>query len=73
VYKNQNPQDPKNPKPHGPFAAFHRGDLDYYKKLVAIVTAFRNRYELASFNFKELDKFLWRLGKRILKGENHTS
>lgn len=73
AYKKQNPQDPKKQNPHGPFAKFHRDDLDYYKKLVAIITAFRNQYELTSFNFKELDKFLWRLGKRILKGENHTS
>jgi hypothetical protein len=73
AYKKQIPQSPKKQNPNGPFAKFKRDDLEYYEKLVAMVTAFRNHYELTSFNFKELDKFLWRLGKRIVKGENHTS
>ena len=49
------------------FAEFHREDLFYYKKLVEIVRAFRNYYELSWFNLKELDKFMFRSGEQILK------
>ena len=49
------------------FAKFCQEDLYYYKKLVEIVRAFRNYYELSCFNFKELDKFMYRSGGQILK------
>ena len=49
------------------FTKFRQGDLWYYKKLVEIVRAFRNYYELSCFNFKELDKFMYRSGEQILK------
>jgi len=49
------------------FAKFRQEDLYYYKKLVEIVTAFRSYYELSCFNFKELDKFMYRSGGQILK------
>ena len=56
------------------FAKFRQEDLYYYKKLVEIVRAFRNYYELSCFNFKELDKFMYRSGGQILKSrKGHES
>lgn len=49
------------------FAKFRRKDLVNYEKLLAVVTAFRDFYGLDSFSFKQLDKFLWRVGGGILK------
>jgi hypothetical protein len=48
------------------FAKFHRQDLGSYEKLIAVVAGFRAFYGLESFSFRQLDKFLWRLGERIL-------
>ena len=50
------------------FAKFHRQDLGYYEKVVETVTAFSSFYVLNSLTFKQLDKFLWRLGDQILNG-----
>jgi hypothetical protein len=51
-----------------PFAEFqNKGDLYYYRKLVDTVIAFRNHYGLNSLSFKQLDKFMWRAGDRILR------
>ena len=50
------------------FATFHRQDLVCYEKLVATISAFSKHYGLSSLTFKQLDKFLWRLGDQILKG-----
>lgn len=49
------------------FAKFRKNDLWYYRRLVDIVKAFRNYYELTSLSLKQLDKFLWRSGDRILR------
>ena len=48
-----------------PFARFLSAnpDLwDYYQEFVGIMTAFRDFYDLRSFTFKEIDKFLWSQG-----------
>jgi len=50
-----------------PFHKFHRQDLWYYDKLVATVTAFRQWYKLDCLTFRQIDKFLWRCGGRILQ------
>ena len=50
-----------------PFAMFHRQDLWDYERLVEVVTGFRNYYGLNSLTFKQLDKFLWRLGFQLLR------
>jgi hypothetical protein len=50
------------------FAKFRRDDLWYYRRLVQTVVDFRNHYELTSLTFKQLDKFLYISGGRILKG-----
>ena len=49
------------------FAKFRNQDLWYYQKLVETVIAFRNHYGLDSLTFKQLDKFMFRSGSRILK------
>jgi hypothetical protein len=49
------------------FHRFHRQDLWYYEKLVATVTAFRHWYKLDGLTFRQIDKFLWRSGYKILQ------
>lgn len=49
------------------FAKFHRQDLGSYEKLVTVITGYRLFYGLESFSFRQLDKFLWRMGERILR------
>jgi len=49
------------------FSAFDHQDLWIYEKFVDIVAAFRNRYELTRFTFRDIDKFLWLTGERILR------
>ena len=46
---------------------FLQDDLSYYLKYVDIIKAFRTHYKLDSLTFKQLDKFMYRLGGRILK------
>lgn len=50
------------------FEKFHHEDLISYDKFLAVVTAFRSFYSLPPLiTFKQLDKFLWRLGEKSLK------
>lgn len=49
------------------FAQFLRQDLWYYEKFVTAVTAFREFYKLDGLTFREIDKFLWSSGYRILR------
>jgi hypothetical protein len=49
------------------FGRFHRQDLWEYGKFVEVVKVFRNNYNLAEFDFKQLDKVLWKIGGRINK------
>lgn len=49
------------------FAKFRNEDLWYYQKLVEAVIAFRNYYKLTSLTFRQLDKFTYLSGGRILK------
>jgi hypothetical protein len=48
------------------FFDFHRQDLYDYEKLVKIVTTFREHYRLGNFSFRQIDKFLWQTGYKIL-------
>lgn len=45
------------------FAKFQRGDLKDYQKFYDILLAFRSFYGLEKYNIKEIDKYLWQLGK----------
>jgi hypothetical protein len=49
------------------FANFHRKDLKDYKTLVQIVTAYRSHYNLDDFSYRQLDRFMWNAGDRILR------
>ena len=49
------------------FADFKKDDLFYYLKYVDKITTFRSHYGLDSLNFKELDKFMFLVGDRIVK------
>jgi hypothetical protein len=50
------------------FAQFrNKEDLYYYQKLFDAVLAFRSHYGLNSLTFKQLDKFMYRVGGQILK------
>lgn len=49
------------------FAAFRRDDLYDYEKLATVVRAFQVHYGLQSFTVREIDKFLWRVGERLLQ------
>ncbi len=49
------------------FTRFLRQDLWYYDRFVATVTAFRDFYKLDCLTFRQVDKFLWRSGDRILR------
>ena len=45
------------------FADFKKTDLKNYQKYHDILLQFRNFYNLNAFNLKEIDKYLWQLGK----------
>jgi hypothetical protein len=47
------------------FAVFNRGDLRVYDCFKHVVICFRQHYGLASFSFKDLDKFLWKAGREF--------
>ena len=50
------------------FAQFrNKEDLYYYQKLFDAVVAFSSHYGLNSLTFKQLDKFMYRVGGQILK------
>ncbi len=49
-----------------PFKAFSLQSLWTYDRFVATVTAFRDRYALNCLTFRQIDKFLWFTGGRIL-------
>ena len=50
------------------FARFrNKEDLYYYQKLFDAVLAFSSHYGLNSLTFKQLDKFMYRVGGQILK------
>lgn len=47
------------------FSAFKRKDLKNYRKFKEILLDFQRYYELERFDLKELDRYLWLLGKEI--------
>lgn len=51
------------------FASFKNEDLKNYLKFVEIINAFRIKYELTQFDYKELDIYLWLLGKKATRKE----
>ena len=45
------------------FSKFKNADLKDYQKFKNIIIAFREYYGLEEFNLKEIDQYLWQLGK----------
>lgn len=45
------------------FDEFHRQDLWQYVRFKSVILRFRDHYNLSSFSFKDIDKFLWLAGK----------
>ncbi len=45
------------------FAAFKSDDLKNYNKFKTVIDEFMLHYHLTSFNYKEIDQYLWQLGK----------
>ena len=45
------------------FSKFKNADLKDYQKFKNIIIAFREYYDLEEFNLKEIDQYLWQLGK----------
>lgn len=46
------------------FASFKSCNLKIYSKFKNVLIDFRKFYGLEEYNLKELDKYLWQLGKR---------
>jgi hypothetical protein len=49
------------------FAENRRSSFESYEKFRQVVSSFRDHYELGSFTFKDLDKFLTRRGAEIVE------
>ena len=49
----------------GVYTAFVHSHLGYYGKFLNTMKAFRSRYHLDSFTFKQIDKFIWLEAGRV--------
>ena len=47
------------------FSSFRRPDLKDYRKFKGVLLDFQRYYKLERFNLKEIDRYLWLLGKEI--------
>ena len=45
------------------FAEFKNSELKNYNRFKDVLLAFKDYYDLDGFNLKEIDKYLWQLGK----------
>ena len=45
------------------FATFRNDDLKNYTRFKSILEEFRNFINIDKYNLKELDKYIWQLGK----------
>lgn len=51
------------------FEKFKNDDLKDYPKFKNIILAFRNYYGLEQFNLKQIDQYLWQLGKEYFPNQ----
>lgn len=49
------------------FFSFKNDDLEIYLKFKEIILHFRKYYKLENYSIKEIDKFLWQIGKEYFK------
>lgn len=47
------------------FSKFNKKDLKDYKRFKEIIIEFRKYYGLDEFNLKQIDKYIWQLGKEF--------
>lgn len=47
------------------FSKFENKELKNFERFKEIITDFKHNYNLASYNLKEIDKFLWIYGKTV--------
>ena len=52
-----------NSRKHKPFANFKREDLKDYETYMSVIKAFQQRFGLMQYNIKQMDQYLWQLGK----------
>lgn len=45
------------------FANFKKEDLKYYETYMDVIQRFRQHFGLAQYSIKQLDQYLWQLGK----------
>jgi hypothetical protein len=46
-----------------PFANFKREELKDYYTYMSVIESFRQQFDLMQYNIKQLDQYLWQLGK----------
>ena len=51
------------------FSSFMNYELKYCESLKQIIIDFQNTYSLSQYNFKEIDKFLWRYGQVVFPAQ----
>jgi hypothetical protein len=47
------------------FGEFRRDDLKNYERFIEIIRSFQTHYKLAKFSLREIDVFLWMVGKEF--------
>ena len=52
------------------FYNFNNSDLRNYPVFINIIHKLQERYGLTAYNLKEIDKYLWQLGKSYYKKYN---
>lgn len=52
------------------FCKFENKDLKDYSKFISIIKQFKKHYKLSKFTLKEIDKYLWQLGKEYFNNTN---
>ena len=57
---------------HGWIDPFKREELKIYKRLKETITEFQDKCGLGEFNFKQIDKFLYYEGGKLLKKESEA-
>ena len=50
-------------KNHDRFEEFKNDDLKNYKRFKEILISFKKYYDIDTFNLKDIDRYLWQLGK----------
>lgn len=50
------------------FCNFTKSSLSDYKNYIRVIDTFRNYYDLTSYSYKDVDKYLWQIGKELRDG-----